>query len=205
MTRTGDPGAQHGFKLGCECVDSFFERGVIALFQHAEGGQPGGHGQRVAGQGSGLVHVPGRGDPLHVFGFAAVGSHGQAAADDLAEHGQIGRDAKAGLRPAVFRAEAGDHLVDDEQRAGAVAQGAQALEKAFFRQDQTHVGRDGFHNDGREILAVQVKEIPDRAEVVVRREQGVAHGGFGTPGVPGMDRVATPEPALARKESAWPW
>ena len=27
----------------------------------------------------------------------------------------------------------------------------------------------------------------------------------GTPGVPGTEKVATPDPAAARKGSAWPW
>ena len=39
---------------------------------------------------------------------------------------KIGRDAEIGLRPAVLGAEAGDHLIHDEQRAVRVAQGPAA-------------------------------------------------------------------------------
>ena len=48
---------------------------------------------------------------------AAEGRERQAAADDLAEDRQVGRDAVALLRAAARDAEAGDHLVEDEQRA----------------------------------------------------------------------------------------
>ena len=46
-----------------------------------------------------------------------IGGRGQAAADDLAQNGQVGRDAVALLRPAERQAEAGHHLVEDQQGA----------------------------------------------------------------------------------------
>ena len=48
---------------------------------------------------------------------AAVGADGQAAADHLAEGGEVGPDAVALLRAAEGHAEAGHHLVEDQQRA----------------------------------------------------------------------------------------
>ena len=57
----------------------------------------------------------------------------QAAADDLPEDGQVGRDPVELLRAAPGNAEPGDHLVEDEQRAGGVAERAERLEKPGLR------------------------------------------------------------------------
>src|SRR2546422_2350507 len=53
-----------------------------------------------------LIHWPIRRDELHDIGPSAIGSHREPAADDLAQAGQIRRDAVAGLRAAVGHAEA---------------------------------------------------------------------------------------------------
>ena len=79
--------------------------------------RPGGHRQRVARQRARLVDRPGRRDLLHQVAPAAVGADRQAAADDLAERRQVGRDAEPLLRAAARHAEAGHHLVEDQQRA----------------------------------------------------------------------------------------
>ena len=64
---------------------------------------------------------------------AAVSADGQAAADDLAERGDVGRDAVQLLRAAAREAEAGHHLVEDEQRAVAPRELAQRFEEARAR------------------------------------------------------------------------
>ncbi len=61
---------------------------------------------------------------------AAVGADRQPAADDLAQAGQVGRDAEERLGAAVGDAEAGDHLVEDEQAAGASRELAQRRQEA---------------------------------------------------------------------------
>ena len=53
------------------------------------------------------------------------------------------------LRAAVGDAEAGDDLVEHEQRADAVALGAQALEEPVVGRDQPHVGGDRLDDDAR--------------------------------------------------------
>ena len=81
--------------------------------EQPERGQAGGHRQRVARERAGLVDRPGRRDVVHDRGRGPVGRRRQAAADDLAQRRQVGRDAVELLRAAVGDAEAGHHLVED--------------------------------------------------------------------------------------------
>ncbi|SVB63848.1 uncharacterized protein METZ01_LOCUS216702, partial [marine metagenome] len=50
-----------------------------------EGGTSGGHGQRVPGQGAGLVDATQRGEVVHDVPASAEGTDREPAADDLAE------------------------------------------------------------------------------------------------------------------------
>ncbi len=86
------------------------------IVEEIEGGDAGGHRQRVAGQGAGLVDGALGRHHLHDVAAAAVGAHGQAAADDLAQTGDVRLDAEHGLGTAEAEAEAGDHLVEDQER-----------------------------------------------------------------------------------------
>ena len=65
----------------------------------------------------GLIDRTGRRDQLHQIGAAAVRADRQAAADDLAEAGEIGPDCRTRLRAAGGGAEARDHFVEDQQSA----------------------------------------------------------------------------------------
>ena len=94
------------------------EADVGRAVEPAQRGEARGDGERVARQGPGLVDVAGRGDPLHQLAPAAVGRGGEPAADHLAHHGQVGLDAEQLLRASPGDAEAADHLVEDQQRAG---------------------------------------------------------------------------------------
>ena len=106
---------------------------VGLLVEQRERGAAGGDRERVAAQRARLVDVAGRRDPLHQRRRAAEGRGRQAAADDLAHHGQVGQDARELLRAARGDAEAGDDLVEDEQRVVARAEVAQQLEEARAR------------------------------------------------------------------------
>ena len=81
----------------------------------------------------------------------------EAAADDLPEDRQVGPDAEALLRAAAGDAEAGDHLVEDEQRARGVAERAQRLEEPGLRRDAAHVPGDRLDEDRGEVLAVRAR------------------------------------------------
>ena len=96
----------------------------------AEGGEPGGGGDRVAGQRAGVEHRAQRRQRLHHVAPAADGADRQPAADHLAERGEVGRHVVLRLGAAGVEAEAGDDLVEDEQGADPVALGAQPVEEA---------------------------------------------------------------------------
>ena len=85
---------------------------------------------------------------LHDVGAAAVRADRQAAADDLAEAGQIGPDAEERLRAAGRRAEAGDHLVEDQQDAVRVQRSRRPVEEAVGGRHDAHVAGDRLDDDG---------------------------------------------------------
>src|SRR5439155_8655251 len=95
--------------------------------------------ERVPGERPRLVDVVHRGESLHQVRPAAECSERKPATDDLAEHGQIRPYAEALLRAATGDAEAGDHLVEDEQGAGRVAEPAQRLEESRLGRNDAHV------------------------------------------------------------------
>ena len=84
-----------------------------------------------------------------------------------------GRDPEALLRSAAGDAEARDHLVEDQQRAGGVAERAQRLEEARLGRDDAHVPRDRLDEHGREPLAVALDSRGRGNDVVVRRDDRV--------------------------------
>jgi hypothetical protein len=165
----------------------------------------GRHRQRVAGERAGLVDRAGRRHLAHQVAAAAEGAGRQAAADHLAEGGQVRPDAEQLLGAAPGHPEAGHHLVEDEERAVAVAQRAQPLEIAGLRRHQAHVAGDRLDEDGGDLAAALGEARLGGGEVVVGRHQGGAVTAAGTPGDEGTPIVAAPEPAATRKGSAWPW
>ena len=110
-------------------ISSMYTSGV----ELAERGEPGRRGQRVARQRAGVEHRPERRQRLHHVAAAADGADRQPAADHLAERREVGRDVVLGLGAAGVEAEAGDHLVEDQQRADPVALGAQPGEEPGLR------------------------------------------------------------------------
>ena len=171
--------------------------------QFGQGGDAGGHGQGVAGQGAGLVHRAQRGYHLHYIAASAVGADGQPAADDFAQCGNVGRDAVEGLGAAVGDAESGNHFVKDQQ--GAVVGGdlAQAGQKAGGRRRYAHIAGDGLHDDGGDGVGPGVKQAGYGCEVVVVRNQGFGGVGFGDAGAGrharGSGRRSRPAPAARRR------
>ena len=107
------------------------------------------------------------------------------------------------LRAAAADPEAGDHLVEDQERADAVALGPEAGEEPVGRRDEAHVGGDRFDDDARR------RSRRARAPVV-GRDRRVGHGGRGHAGRardaarrlgPSGDAL----PLSARSASPWPW
>jgi hypothetical protein len=120
-----------------------------------------------------MVHRAGGRDALHEVAWAAVGADVEAAADDLAHGDEVGRDAHQLLRATGCDAEAGHHLVEDEQHAVLAAEAPQAGEIAGSRQHQPHVAGDRLDEERGDLLAMSREERLHRDEVVVRRDQRV--------------------------------
>ena len=120
------PDALHAAEGGQALLEP--RTGHLQLLVHRPVAQPPQHGepgrgrQRVPGQRPGLVHVADGGEALHHVRPAAERRERKSAADDLPEDGQIRRHAVALLGTAARDAEAGDHLVEDEERARRVAE-----------------------------------------------------------------------------------
>ena len=129
-----EPGAVEG---GLEALGQrggpVAEELVGAVVEQVERGEAGGGRERVPRQGAGLVHGPERREVVHDLGPPTEGAHVEAAADDLAEAGEVGPDAEPALRAASAHPEAGDHLVEDQERTDAVALGPEPGEEPVGR------------------------------------------------------------------------
>ena len=165
----------------------------------AEGGEPGGRGDRVAGQRAGVEHGAQRRERLHHVAPPADRPDRQPTTDHLAERREIGGHVVLRLGAARVDAEPGDHLVEHEQGADSIALGAQAVEEPGLRGDDAHVGGDRLDDDGGDRL-------------VERRAPGcTARRASRRPHRPAPRRcrespsVATPLPPAASRASVAPW
>ena len=130
----------------------------------------------MTGERAGLVDGPGRRDQVHQVGPAAVCGDGQATADDLPEHREVGADSESLLGAARCHTEAGDHLVEDQERAVAVAQVPQTREEPLCRSNHAGVAGDRLDDDRGRVTERQRRQ---RLQVVVgRHEEALAahHG-----------------------------
>ena len=133
----------------------------------------------------------------------------EAAADHLAEAGEVGRDAEQALRAAPAHPEAGDHLVEDQQRTDPVALGPQPGEEAR----RPAATRPMLAATGSTMT--HATRLVERGHLVVGRDGRLRHGGGGHAGrardgaVLGRSSArssrATPLPLSARRASSWPW
>ncbi len=175
VTRPGGGGDLEGavggerLEAGGEAVGEGAEALVGGGVEAGQGRQAGRDRQRVARERPGLVDVAGRGDSLHRLARAGVGRRRQAAADHLAEHGQVGFDAVQLLGAAAGDAEAGDHLVEDEQGAGLAGGLAEELEEAVGGWDDAHVGGDRLGQEGGDRDARRGRGRPPRDRSTGRR------------------------------------
>ena len=117
--------------------------GSALVLDHVEHGQRGGAGERAAQVRVGVdrdLAVAGPG-AVHQLGRPQHGGQRQAAAQRLAAHQQVGPHALGLAHPhRAGAAEAGEHLVDHQQRAPAVALVAQRLQPAVGRRDDAARG-----------------------------------------------------------------
>ena len=174
---------------------------VGLLVQERERGAARGDRERVPAQRARLVDVAGGRDPLQQRRRAAERRGREPAADDLAHHREVGQHTREFLRAAGRDAEAGDDLVEDQQRVVAGAEVAQQLEEARRGRDQAHVGRVGLDQDRRELVLGE--GAPDGLGVVPRHDDRV-RGGRGrharaTRGCPAWPGRSPPARAARRR------
>jgi hypothetical protein len=175
----------HGHRLACRgLLEPGLEprAGFLEALVDGQVAQPrkGGQGRRrregVPRQRARLVDGARRGELVHDVGPPPERGQGKPAARDLAEHGQVGGDAVALLGAAARDPEAGDHLVEDEERAGGVAERAQPLEEPRLRRDDAHVPGDGLDDDRRQVLGMALDGRAHVLDVVVAADERVRGG-----------------------------
>src|SRR5581483_9103604 len=169
-----------------------------AVAQPAQDGQTGGRRERVAAERARLVDAPGRRELLHHLGAAPERRQRQTAAHDLPEHGQIGRHPVELLGAAAGDAEAGDHLVEHEQRI-----------RSASRKPVNGGTQPMFPATGSTTIAASPS--PYRSTAAATPSTSLysqtivsAVTPLGTPGDAGRPSVARPEPAFARNPSPCP-
>ncbi len=101
----------------------------------------------MGGVGAGLVDGALGGDRAHELAAPAERGERHAATQRLPERDEIGPDAEALRRPARREPEAGDHLVEDEQRPVRVAARAEPVEEAGLGRHAAHVPGHGLDDD----------------------------------------------------------
>ncbi len=129
------------------------------------------HRDWIAAQRAGLIDRAGRRDLFHQVTAPAIGAHRHAAADDLAEGGQVRGDAVMRLRTAERDAEAGHYFVEDQQRAVLGTQRAQMIQIAFARRDAVHVAGDRLNDQAGDIVAEFVEQACGGLEIIERQRQ----------------------------------
>src|SRR5579883_1075237 len=110
----------------------------------------------------------------HHAGAAPERGDRYAAAHDLAERSEIGRNAESTLRATQTKTKPRDDLVKNQQRAPTACARSQTFEKAALRWDQAHVRRDRLDQDRCNLMLHTGGRRVDRIEIVVARHQRLA-------------------------------
>ena len=153
---------------------SCFEPGVgVAGGQFFQGRDARRHRHGIAAQRARLVHRAERRQEIHDVRAPAKRAHRQAAADDFAEATQVRRDAEPLLRAALGQAEAGHHLVENQQRAVGLGDLAEEFQIARLRQIQPGVARHRLDDDAGDLIFVRGEGRLHRLSVVERQDDGV--------------------------------
>src|SRR5690242_3935534 len=78
---------------------------------------------------------------IHDFGASAIGRDWQSTSDDFPQRGKVWLNLVEPLRAAVTKAKAGDHLIEDQQRAVPLRYFSQSFKKSRRRRNHPHVCR----------------------------------------------------------------
>src|SRR5205807_8729811 len=103
----------------------------------------------------------------------------KAVRDGLAERREVGGDAQQRLRPAEGDAEPGDHLVEDQHGALAVAPGADRFDVPRSGRDHARVAEDRLEDDRGDLPTVEARGRAQGVRVVPGEHDEVLHRGVG--------------------------
>ena len=159
---------------GLELLAELLQPGVLGRAELPEGGDARRHGERVPGEGAGLVDRAGRGDPVHHVRTAAERADREAAADHLAEGDEVGTDPVDLAGAARRQPEAGHDLVDDEQRPVLAGDVEEPLEIPGPGDEHAHVAHHRLDDDAGDGGAPLGEQLLHRRQVVVGEREGVA-------------------------------
>ena len=169
--------APHRLDLRADAVGHRVEALVGAgLGQHVQRRQAGGGRDRVAVEGpghEGALRVVERSPRIHGLqhvGAAADRGVGVAAGDRLAVGGKIRHHAVPLLRAAPGDAEAGHHLIEDQDDAVLGGELAQGLQEGWLGTD---AALQRLHADRRQLAGVPLDELARHGRVVERRKQQI--------------------------------
>ena len=155
--------------------EAVVEAGLLHHFQSRE---TGCHGDRIAGQGAGLIDGAERREALHHVTASAKGSKRHAAADHLSQGGQVGGHPEQPLGAARAHAKAGHDLVEDQQRAMAPREVSQGSKECRRGHDQVHVADHRLDDHRRDIGTPDGESLLESGNIVVVEYQRVL-GGIG--------------------------
>ena len=194
--------AQSAQGAGAECHAGLLRRRIQTIHQarhpavqfvveagtgdQVDGGNAGRHGNGIARQRARLVDIAQRCEALHDACRAGHGAHGHAAADDLAEGGQVWRDAAPALCPRQRHPKARHHLVEDQHGAILGAQLAQPFQETGLRHHQVHVAGNGLDDQAGHIIRVLLEQAANTVQIVVAGDERVLDHVLGHAGRAGV-------------------
>src|SRR6266508_520695 len=126
----------------------------VGVAEAPQNGERGSGGQRVSRQRARLVDRPLGRELVHDVGATAEGGERQPSSGNLSEHGQVGPDPVALLGSSARDAEPRDHLVENKQGAGCVAEVPQRFQEPRRRWDDAHIPGHRLDNDPGELLSL---------------------------------------------------
>src|SRR5687768_2104605 len=137
--------------------------------QRRDGRIPCSHRKGIARQRPRLINRARGSDPLHYVPFSAICGCGKSSPDDLAESGDVSRDARHLASSSSGDAEPCHHFIEDEQRTRFVSDITQTLKKARLGRDESRVADDRLYDDRRESAFRAMRDGTRRFEIVERR------------------------------------
>lgn len=141
---------------------------------------------------------------LHQFPAGCIGAHRYAAADDFTEGYDVCPNAEEFLSTALCQAEAGDHLVKDQQSTIFCADAAQTLEKALVGAHNTHVCGHRLYDYAGYLVGIFVEKTLYTSQIVILGSEGILGSVSGNAGRTGTAACHSRGAGLTSIESEWP-